>query len=153
MFIHGYRVYHSVRKLMQLIMKTGATNLQEKQYTNTCHAVLLTMSADSTRHQIGCLNIYIYSEKLKQKHFTSATKTFMCWFFSLCVKRIQRLLELPCSSSKRCVKFQIASMLHLNLHFLSTCSITIIHNLCHFKGHIEINNIKRIMLMHNLKFG
>lgn len=91
---------------MQLIMKTGGTNLQQKQYMNTCRAALLTISADSTQHQIGCLNIYVYSEKLKkQEHFTSATKTFMCWFFSLCVKRIQQLLELRHSSSERCVKF------------------------------------------------
>lgn len=87
-------------------MKTGGTNLQQKQYMNTCRAALLTISADSTQHQIGCLNIYVYSEKLKkQEHFTSATKTFMCWLFSLCVKRIQQLLELRRSSSERCVKF------------------------------------------------
>lgn len=68
-------------------MKTGGTNLQQKQYMNTCRAALLTISADSTQHQIGSLNIYVYSEKLKkQEHFTSATKTFMCWF-SPCVLR------------------------------------------------------------------
>lgn len=52
---------------MQLIMKTGGTNLQQKQYMNTCRAALLTISADSTQHQIGCLNIYVYSEKLKKQ--------------------------------------------------------------------------------------